>query len=104
MGIRRIRDTEGMLVEDFKPGDNPYRTVKEIYEYGRSYPSGRPHDYKTPAATPKAGSIAKDETQPQDRESRTASHDDVREGWTRGYGKQLPHPFFDSGKSGSRYK
>jgi hypothetical protein len=102
MGIRRLRNTGSEPVEDFKPGDNPYRTVKEIYEFGRHYPQGRPHDYKTPAATPKAGSIAKDESQPQDRESRTASHDDVREGWTRGYGK--PHPFFDSGKSGDRYR
>jgi hypothetical protein len=103
MGIRRIRDTEGMPIEDFKPGENVYRTVRELYEYGRKYPDGRPHDWKTPAVTPKAAPITKDESQPQVAEARVAGHDDTREAWCRGMGNQSPHPKFDAGPSGSRY-
>jgi hypothetical protein len=101
MGIRKVRDVGGTPIEDYKQGDNPYRTVKKLYEYGRVYPDGRPHDYKTPEKTPASKPIAKDESQPQFAEERTANHDDVREGWTRGYGS--PHPAFDRGPSGSRY-
>jgi hypothetical protein len=103
MGIRRIRNEEGGPIEDLKPDDNPYRAVRELYEFGRRYPDGRPHDYKTPALTPKAEPIAKDQSQPQVREARTAGHDDVREGWTRGMGPQSPYVKFDSGPSGYRY-
>ena len=103
MVIRRIKTEQGQPIEDLKPGANPYRAVRELYEYGRKYPDGPPHDWKTPAVTPKAEPIAKDQSQPQVREARTADHNDTREAWCRGMSDQSPHPFFDSGPSGFTY-
>jgi hypothetical protein len=100
--IRKVRTEQNQPIEDIRPGDNAWRTVGKLYREGRTYPNGPPHDYRQPAATPKSGSIAKDESQCQFRDDMVNGHNDVREGWARGYGK--PHPFFDSGKSGSRYK
>jgi hypothetical protein len=101
MGIRKIKTDQGMPIETLKPGTDPVAAINKLYSEGRrTYGQPNPDDYKR-APTPASKPIAKDESQPQFAEERTANHDDTREGWTRGYGS--PHPRFDSGPSGSRY-
>jgi hypothetical protein len=119
MGIRKIKTDTGQPIEKVGPGDNVYRAVGKLYEYGRSYPNGRPHDYKTPEKTPAfraptprddgSGSYAlgknspvspaPDESQPQFRDDKVATHNDAS-GWVRGVGGQSPHPHFDRRVSG----
>jgi hypothetical protein len=102
--IRKVRTEQNQPIEDTRPGDNAWRSVGKLYEYGRVYPHGKPHDYRTPQATPKSKPIAPDESQCQFNDDKTSNHVDVREAWTRGMGGQSPYPKFDSGKSGNRYR
>jgi hypothetical protein len=126
MGIRRIRDTEGMPISDVKQSDDPIAAVKKLYQYGRAYPDGKPtqKDYAPrggPAdrPPPQPGwdeyratyrparnsnvSPAPDESECQFPSDKVASHDDVRlSDWVRG--GDCSHPHFDHGKSGDRYR
>lgn len=122
MGIRRIKNEQGQPIEDLKPGADVHRAIGSLYEYGRSYPTGkRPHDYPsakgiphpkpaTPSRNDYAGgyhsvrnspvSPAPDESANQFRDAKVASHNDVPvQDWTR----SGDHPFFDRGLSGARY-
>jgi hypothetical protein len=128
MRIRRIRDEQGMPIEDLKPGDDVHKAVAGLYEYKRAYPNGRPHDYsyqareRTPHSQPPQPhpdeyaatfrparnsnvSPAPDESQCQFVSEKVASHNDAG-GWVRGQGNQSPYPNFDNNDgvvSGARY-
>jgi hypothetical protein len=128
MGIRRIRSESGMPIEDIKSGDDQVKAVKQLYEFGRKYPTGKkPHDYAAPERTPHHQSPqpdwsseratyelgrnspvtpAPDESQCQFADDKTADHVDAS-GWVRGMGGQSPHPHFDrrvSGVSDHKYR
>jgi hypothetical protein len=114
MGIRRIRDSHGMPIEDLKPGDDVHRAIKSLYEYGRSYPHGGNHDYPPAKAVPypkqprparddepasygvgRASPVspAPDESGPQFRDEKVGDHNDVPvSDWTR----SGTYPHFDS--------
>jgi hypothetical protein len=124
MRIRRIRDEQGQPIETLVEGDDARKAVGSLYEYGRRYPHGRPHDYAVPETTPttkppqpgfdeyratfreaknSAVSPAPSEQACQFPSEKVADHNDTREAWVRGMGNQSPHPFFDNGVSGHRY-
>jgi hypothetical protein len=116
MGIRRIRDTEGMPVEDFKQTDDAHRTVDALYKFGRRFPGGKPtqKDY-----SPRRGAADRQPPQPgwdeyratyrparnsdvvapseqavQFASDKVADHVDVPvSDWTRG--GDCSHPHFD---------
>jgi hypothetical protein len=94
MGIRRVTD--------------PAKIIDRIYSEGRS-------DGRSPPAKPRAGDgsygLATGYEQPDPKQQAVQTPDakhgpgydnDVKKNWLRGYGK--PHPHFDSGKSGDRYR
>jgi hypothetical protein len=112
-------------IERLKPGDDPRPAIGRLYREGRTYPDKPPHDYEARERTPeykvpqpgrndeyasyKFGrnspvTPAPDESQPQFQTDKAAHLNDTREGWQRGMGSQSPHPHFDSGPSGSRYR
>jgi hypothetical protein len=124
MGIRKIKTTEGQLIEDFKQGDDVHKALADLYEHKRVYPYGRPHDYPSAKAVPyprpsrptrqdefasyvpdrnSPVSPAPDESAVQFRNDKVADHVDVPvSDWTRG--GDCSHPHFDHGKSGDRYR
>jgi hypothetical protein len=125
VGIRRLKTEQGMPIEDFtnlKPGSDPTDAINRLYSAGRrTYGQRHPDaprettpEFKAP--TPRddgSGSYAlgknspvspaPDESAPQFRDDKVVSHNDAS-GWVRGMGGQVPHPKFDSGPSGNRYK
>jgi hypothetical protein len=125
MGIRRIRTEQGMPIDDLKlkPGSDPTDAINRLYAYGRTT-YGQPNPDQPRETTPKFKAPtpsrndehasyglgrnspvtpAPDESQPQFRDDKVGTHDDAS-GWVRGMGGQSPHPKFDSGPSGSRYR
>jgi hypothetical protein len=107
-----------------RQGDNVHRAVGDLYSYGRHYPHKPPHDYEVPERTPRPGAPqpgfdeyratyrqaknspvtpAPDESQPQFACEKASDLNDAS-GWVRGKGSEAPHPKFDSGPSGHRYR
>jgi hypothetical protein len=106
-------------------GGDPYKVLKDAYEYGRALPYGRNrHDYEPPAQEPsrsvrapdwdeyranfrelKASPVSRpvDESGPTFRDSKAAHYNDCGNTWVRGMSNQSPHPAFDSGPSGFTY-
>jgi len=77
--------------------------VNDLYHFGRAYPHARPHDADYPKVkVSDYGEPDPRQYEVQDPEDRPASHDDVGRQWTNGFGP--PHPHFDSGPSGNRYR
>jgi hypothetical protein len=125
MGIRRLRSETGMPIEDFTnlpAGSDPTAAINKLYSEGRrtygqpmpDQPRKRTPEFK--ATTPRddgSGSYALGKNSPvspapsesecQFRDDKVATHNDAS-GWVRGMGGQSPHPKFDSGPSGSRYR
>jgi hypothetical protein len=98
---RGLPSTEGTPIVRNPP--DAAAAINKLYSDGRRV-YGQPNpDARRDERTPKFGGIAPDQSQPQDRESRTSDHVDTKEAWVRGYGSQSPHPAFDSGPSGSRF-
>jgi hypothetical protein len=91
-------------IERLRPGDDPRPAIGRLYSEGRTYPHGKPHDYAARETVPKFKGTAPDESQPQFKDERAAHLNDTREAWQRGMGSQSPHPHFDSGPSGNRYR
>jgi hypothetical protein len=107
---------------EIREGGDPYRVLKDAFEYGRDLPYGRnPHDYTAPERAPhrltrapdwdeyrasfrdvKDTPVSKpvDEAAPQFRDSKAAHLNDCENTWVRGYTQR---PAFDSGPSGFRY-
>jgi hypothetical protein len=115
--IRHIKSDTGQPIEDFRQGDDVHKAVGDLYEYGRRYPHGRPHDYRAPERTPAPQALqpgfdeyratfrqaknsqvspAPDESACQFPAEKVADHVDAS-GWVRGQGGESPHPFFDRG-------
>ena len=109
-------------MSEIREGGDPYRVLKDAFEYGRALPYGKnPHDYTAPERGPhrmspapdwedyRAGfhevkdtSVSKplDESGPQFRDSKPCHLNDTANTWVRGYGQR---PAFDSGPSGFTY-
>jgi hypothetical protein len=112
-------------VTEIREGDDPYRILKNAYEYKRTFPDGKnPHGYRQPERAPhrlspapdwndyRAGfhevkntSVSKplDESGPQFRDSKAAHLNDCANTWVRGY---IQRPAFDNHDgvvSGNRY-
>lgn len=81
-------------------------SVDGIYRFGRSYPHGRPpHDLPVKVKARDYGEADASQQKVQDPEAMHGpGYDNDAGGWVRGMGKQSPHPAFDAGPSGSRYK
>ena len=93
-------------------GGDPVKVVERVYRTGREFPTQKPHaDAPTRTATPmvqhpepKGWELDAKGNSPvcQSREESPApnSTGDTK-GWLRGMGS--PHPYYDGGKSGTRY-
>jgi hypothetical protein len=125
MGIRRLRSETGMPIEDFtnlKPGSDPTDAINRLYAAGRkTYGQPMPDaprkttpKYKVPSpsrderasyAPGKNSPVtpAPTEWAPQFRDDKCSDYNDAS-GWVRGMGRQSPHPKFDAGPSGTRYR
>jgi hypothetical protein len=101
--IKPLRNTEGGPIERLKPGDDPRAAIGRLYSEGRTYPHGKPHEYRAREVTPKFKGIAPDQSQPEFKEERAVHLNNTREAWQRGMGSESPYPRFDSGPSGHRY-
>jgi hypothetical protein len=117
-GERPLRSHIGRVL----PGQDPTDAINRIYSYGRHRPHHEPHDrareqtshyqsrqptmdeYRADYGRIKTSPVspAPDESQPQFKDSKIATHNDAS-GWVRGQGGESPYPTFDSGPSGFRY-
>ncbi len=112
-------------IERLRRGSDPTNSLREFYGEHRRYPRGRPHDaprertpgYATPVPTdgehahfgqatrPEHVTPAFDEQAPQfASDKHGATYDNDADGWVRGMGGESPHPHFDHGPSGYRYR
>ena len=114
-------------IEKLKPGDDPSAAINRLYGYGRHHPDGKPHDAAKERTLPprdtfqpenvpaerNKGHIGADVfdqlhpayQKPQGPEDRQApSYENDSTGWVRGMGGESPHPRFDPGPSGFRYR
>ena len=120
--IEKLKSTEGTPIEDVKAGDDPVKAIKRLYEFGRQYLHGKPHDYEPRGKMPKFKAPqpgwdteratyseptrsspvtpAPDESGPQFQNDKVATHNDASGSWVRGHSLRLG---FDHGASGSRY-
>jgi hypothetical protein len=107
-------------MSEIREDGDPYKVLKDAYEYGRDLPYGRnPHDYNPPERAPhklsrvpdmnehrasfgdvKMPAKPVDEAGPQFRGEKAAHLNDCANTWVRGYTQR---PAFDSGPSGFRY-
>ena len=109
-------------MSEIREGGDPYRVLKDAFEYGRALPYGKnPRDYTAPERAPHRMSPAPDwedyragfhavkdtpvskpldESGPQFRDSKPCHLNDTANTWVRGYGQR---PAFDSGPSGFTY-
>jgi hypothetical protein len=110
-------------IERLTPGSDPSQAIANLYAVGRKIYGRNPdarRDERTPqyrvptpprdAYSASYGTIkdspvtpAPAEDQPQFRDDKCANYNDTREAWCRGMANEQ-HPFFDSGKSGDRYR
>jgi hypothetical protein len=109
-------------IEKLKPGGDPRPAIGRLYTEGRTYPHGKPHDYTARERTPEYRTPtpsrdvanydlgknspvdpAPNEYGPQFYDDKKFDRVDTKEAWCRGMAKEQ-HPFFDSGRSGDRYR
>jgi hypothetical protein len=85
---------------------DPYKVLKDAYRYGRQGGSARDYTPSEGVARHKVSPVnaPADESANQFHDGKVADHNDVGRTWTRGMGDQSPHPAFDYGPSGHRYR